>query len=46
MERITALSNIYDAVSHVRACRGAEIHSLSTGERRIIKSLRDGGMMR
>lgn len=46
MERLTAIANIYDAVSRVRSMTGAQIHQLSDGERRIIKMLRDNGLMR
>jgi len=39
--RMTALLNVYDTVSLLRNMRGAEIHNLTTGQRKILKMLRD-----
>lgn len=43
--RMSVLSNIYSAYSHYRNARGAQIHSLSEAERRILRSLKDDGLI-
>jgi len=37
--------NIYNAVSHLRNCRGAQIHSLSESERKILGWLVKQGLV-
>lgn len=38
---MAALSNIYNALSHMRNCEGAQIHSLTNSERSILRMLID-----
>lgn len=45
MRRITAMLNIYDAVTRLRGMRGAQIHGLTDNERVIIRYLLDNGML-
>ncbi len=46
MHRMGALDNIYSTVVRVRNLTGHQIHSLTTSERRMIRYLRDLGVMR
>jgi len=39
------LSNIYNTVVRVRNMKGAQIHNLSDGERRILRNLIDEELM-
>ena len=41
MDRMAALSNVYNVVDRLRNLQGAQIHNLTTSERRVIKWLRD-----
>ena len=45
LRRMTALSNIYNALTHMRNSKGAEIHSLTENERKILKYLVDMGFL-
>lgn len=45
MFRITVLMNVYSAYSHYRNAHGAEIHNLSESERRILRELKDTGLI-
>jgi hypothetical protein len=45
MHRMQVLSNVYRTVTRFRNMKGAEIHSLSDQDRRMIRSLRDMGLM-
>ena len=39
------LSNVYAAYSRYRNASGRQIHSLTTGERRILRNLKDMGLI-
>lgn len=41
---MSVLSNIFDVVTRLRNLKGAQIHSLSSGERRVIKWVLDQGI--
>lgn len=43
MRLMRAAENIYKVLDKLRNLQGAQIHSLTTAERKLIKSLRDGG---
>lgn len=43
MRLMRAAVNIYNVLERLRNLQGAQIHTLSISERRLIKSLRDGG---
>ena len=45
MDKMTVLSNVYGAMSRWHNAGGTAIHSLTDGERRILKSLIDMGLM-
>lgn len=45
MSTMAALMNVYGAYSRYRNSRGADIHNLSDGERRILRSLKDMGLI-
>ena len=45
MLRINACLNVYNTVQKLRNSVGADIHKLTTGERRIIKMLMDKDML-
>ena len=45
MTRITACRNIYSALSHLRNASGAQIHTLSDGERKILGMLVKMGLL-
>jgi len=45
MTRMQSLSNIYNVVMRLRSLQGADIHKLTTAERRMIKSLREMGVL-
>ena len=45
IRRMTALTNIYNLVTRVRNMKGAQIHNLTTSERRILRALRDEGLL-
>ena len=41
MHQMSVLSNVYDTLTRLRGLKGAQIHGMSSSERRLIKSLRD-----
>lgn len=43
MHTMTILLNVYDTVSHMRSLKGDRIHTLSDGQRRLIKFLLEMG---
>jgi len=43
MRTVRVARNIYSVVDKLGNMRGAQIHRLTTGERRLIRWLRDGG---
>lgn len=43
--RMTAVSNIYDALTRMRNLPGKDIHKLTENERRILRGLIDLGMI-
>ena len=43
--RMSSLGNVYDTVKKVRSMIGKEIHRMSKSDRRLIKFLRDEGLM-
>lgn len=45
MQRMNGLSNIYATVAHLRSLQGAQIHTLTTNERNIIRWLMNEGVM-
>jgi hypothetical protein len=45
MQRMSVLSNIYNTVIRLRNMKGAQIHQLTTPERRVIKWLLDEGLL-
>ena len=45
MVRISALSNIYAAYSAYRNAQGTQIHQLTEGARRILRQLKDMGVI-
>jgi hypothetical protein len=45
MLRMAVLSNIYNAYSHYRNAHGTQIHSLSESERRILRWMKDEGIL-
>lgn len=45
MRRMTALSNVYRALSKLRNASGKQIHNLTESERRILKLLVDMGLL-
>lgn len=45
MYRMAALSNVYDALSHMRNAYGEEIHTLTNEERAILRVLIDLGLL-
>lgn len=45
MLRMTSLANIYSAYSRYKNAQGKQIHSLSEGERRILRTLKDMGVI-
>jgi len=45
IHRMAVLSNIYNALSHMRNLPGNSIHSLSTSERNVLRYLKDMGMI-
>lgn len=42
---MTALSNIYDVVTHVRSLKGKQIHSLTDAHRKLLRFLQDEGVL-
>ena len=42
---MSVLSNIYNTVIRLRNMKGAQIHQLTTPERRVIKWLLDEGLL-
>ena len=46
MQRMAALQNVYRAVQRLRSSQGAEIHSLTDSERRVIRYLMDQKILR
>lgn len=45
MARMGACRNIYNTITRMREAKGAQIHQLSDRERRIIRSLMEGGYL-
>lgn len=45
ISRMRTLDNIYRTVARVKEMKGNQIHNLTGGERRILKSLLDKGIM-
>ena len=45
LKRMQSLANVYDAVSHYVNSSGVEIHSLTEGERRVLRQLKDAKLM-
>jgi ABC-type phosphate/phosphonate transport system ATPase subunit len=45
MNRMTVFSNVYNVYSRYRSMQGAQIHSLSDGERKILRFLKDAGVL-
>lgn len=45
MLRMNALANIYGAYSRYRNAQGRQIHSLTIGERQILRMLKDKGIL-
>ena len=45
MSRMTALSNINNTLQRWKNAEGRSVHSLSDGDRRILKWLKDEGLM-
>lgn len=45
LTRMTALSNMYNAYSRYRNAQGKQIHSLTTSERKILRYLKDIGVL-
>lgn len=45
MNRMTVFSNIYNAYSQYRNAHGAAIHNLSEGTRKILRFLKDTGVL-
>jgi len=44
LERMTVLGSVYDAVSHMRSLKGAEIHNMNPGAGRVIAWLESLGI--
>ena len=45
MTRMTALNTVYSAVIKIKSLKGTQIHTLSDGERRILRMLMDNGFL-
>lgn len=45
MYRMRSLQNIYRTVSRLRNLKGKDIHSLTDSERRLLRGLRDLGLL-
>jgi uncharacterized membrane protein len=45
MTKMKVTRNIYRTVTRLHSMQGAQIHALTDGERRMIKSLREGGYL-
>lgn len=45
MQRMASLANVYQVVARVRGLAGAQIHSLTPGERRILGPLVEAGLV-
>lgn len=45
MTRMSALTNAYNAYSAYRSAQGAQIHNLSEGTRKILRYLKDIGVL-
>jgi hypothetical protein len=45
LTRMQIFSNVHSAVSHYVNASGVEIHSLTEGERRILRTLKDAKLM-
>lgn len=45
MTRIAVLMNVYGVVSHYRNLRGETIHSLTDSQRRLLRQLKDMGVL-
>ena len=45
MMRMSVLANVHNAYARLRNMVGEQIHSLSEGDRRVLRSLRDLGLL-
>lgn len=45
ISRMGALMNVYNVLTHMRSLRGNQIHSLTDGERRVLRVLKDLGLI-
>ena len=45
LHKMDIVSNVHDALSRLRGFKGDAIHGMSAGDRRLIKSLRDMGLV-
>ena len=43
--RMNTTQNVYNTMSHLRNLKGDQIHSLTSGERKILTYLRDEGLL-
>lgn len=45
LHRMDIVSNVHDSLTRLRSFKGDAIHGMSAGDRRLIKSLRDLGLI-
>lgn len=45
MRRMRVVTNIYNTLEHLRGAQGTQIHTMSRGERLILKMLREEGLL-
>ena len=45
MRRMTTLANVYNALTKYRNAKGAQIHNLTESDRRILRFLKDAGLL-
>lgn len=45
MTKMRATSNVYRTLTRMRSLQGSQIHTLTDGERRLIRSLRERGYL-
>ena len=45
LHKMDVVSNVHDALNRLRGFKGDAIHGMSAGDRRLIKSLRDMGLI-
>lgn len=45
MNRMTSLRSIYNAIIKIKSLKGTQIHTLSDGERNILRVLMDNGFL-